>query len=490
MKKKLLEEIEKLHKNNNHEKIIQIIYSINENERDYHIISLLARALNNIHNYDEALNNLMYIREEAIDDPLWYFRTGYAYYYNENKETAKPYLKKTLELLEKQNIENNELSEDAERLYKLCFEDEDNNIPFTERVDMFWKWFDENENEISKMIENQDNELINFIHNGIKIISDNISFNINKNYEFIFTIDGKNYLFYLIPRIISAMPEKFYEKWTFLPCIPSSNGNDFSIQINNSNINISDILIKIEFDEENDKFDLIFYNDELRGLDTEEAYNIFLLMMENSIGEGLSKVYIRYVDISDRKLKNMIPLTELEKYINKTLIFYRKELVTEPIDQYFSYTFEPKDIELPRYDIITGTTSYYETINDYYNSIVDDIVAVSQCGARTIFLTYSYEDNNDNEIKREILNERYEIQYRLEKEVLGEKESGESIGIVLGGAMGIYNIYIDLIVYNEKEFIKRAKLLLAEYDRNFYISKLRKYADVRNIFDYYTDENI
>ena len=56
MKKKLLEEIEKLHKNNNHEKIIQIIYSINENERDYHIISLLARALNNI-----QISNSMYM---------------------------------------------------------------------------------------------------------------------------------------------------------------------------------------------------------------------------------------------------------------------------------------------------------------------------------------------------------------------------------------------------------------------------------------------
>ena len=39
-----------------------------------------------------------------------------------------------------------------------------------------------------------------------------------------------------------------------------------------------------------------------------------------------------------------------------------------------------------------------------------------------------------------------------------------------------------------KLFIKRAKVFLAEYDRNFYISKLRKYADMKNIFDYYIDE--
>ena len=169
MKRKIVEEIEKLHKENKHDKIIQIIYSMNENDRDHTIISLLARALNNIQNYDEALNHLMYIREEAIDDPLWYFRTGYAYYYSGNKETAKTYIKKTIELIEKQNIQNNELYEESERLYKLCFEDEDNNISFTQRVDMFWRWFDENEYEISQMIENKSNELIDFVNNGIKI---------------------------------------------------------------------------------------------------------------------------------------------------------------------------------------------------------------------------------------------------------------------------------------------------------------------------------
>ena len=99
-----------------------------------------------------------------------------------------------------------------------------------------------------------------------------------------------------------------------------------------------------------------------------------------------------------------------------------------------------------------------------------------------MYYTYDAEGDND-EIKKEILNERYEIQERLEREVLGSKYSGNEIGIVLGGAMGIYNIYIDLIVYDENEFIKRAKILLAEYDRIFYISKFRKYSDVKNIFD-------
>ncbi|WP_241210510.1 hypothetical protein [Brachyspira hampsonii] len=46
--------------------------------------------------------------------------------------------------------------------------------------------------------------------------------------------------------------------------------------------------------------------------------------MENSIGEGLSRVYIRYADISNRKLNNMLSLVELEKYIKKHYLSIEK----------------------------------------------------------------------------------------------------------------------------------------------------------------------
>ncbi|WP_260850257.1 tetratricopeptide repeat protein [Brachyspira hyodysenteriae] len=129
MSKKIIEKINELHNQNKHQKIIELIYSINENERDYEIILLFARALNNVHNYDEALDNLMYIREEGLFDPLWYYRTGYAYYHKNEKNTAKQYFSKAIELFEnydKKNIENfSEISNNIKNLYSLCFENED-----------------------------------------------------------------------------------------------------------------------------------------------------------------------------------------------------------------------------------------------------------------------------------------------------------------------------------------------------------------------------
>lgn len=192
MSKKIIEKINELHNQNKHQKIIEIIYSINENERDYEIILLFARALNNVQNYDEALDNLMYIREEGLFDPLWYYRTGYAYYHKNEKNTAKQYFSKAIELFEnydKKNIENfSEISNNIKNLYSLCFENEDKELSFAQRVKLFWKWFEENETEIDDIIKNKNKDIIHFLSHGVKIISDNLAFNIGRNYNFTFNI--------------------------------------------------------------------------------------------------------------------------------------------------------------------------------------------------------------------------------------------------------------------------------------------------------------
>ena len=147
----IIEEINQLHENDEHEKIIEIITAIPSEERDTELFSLLARAYNNTVRYDEALDTLMYIREECIDDALWNYRVGYAYYYKSDKENAEMYFKKAYDL-------NNE-DTDAYSFYMLCSEDKDDGINFEDRVTRFWKWFEENEKVISDYIDKKSDML-------------------------------------------------------------------------------------------------------------------------------------------------------------------------------------------------------------------------------------------------------------------------------------------------------------------------------------------
>ena len=66
---------------------------------------------------------------------------------------------------------------------------------------------------------------------------------------------------------------------------------------------------------------------------------------------------------------------------------------------------------------------------------------------------------------------------------MGEKGSGKEIGILLGSAFGILCGYIDLLLYNQDEFIKRAEEVLKKYNYKFNLLRLRKYSEIIKTFN-------
>ena len=290
----IIEEINQLHEDNEHEKIIDIITEIPEDERSAELFSLLARAYNNIEKYDKALDNLMYRREEGIDDALWNYRVGYAYYYKGDKENAEMYFKKAYDL-------NND-DTDAYNFYMLCSEDKDDGINFEERVNRFWKWFEENEKVISDFIEQKSNmsseEIIEFVSNGVALISNNLQFVFGGNYEFTFTVEGKEYLFYFTPRIVGAMPEKLKSKWKFFPYMQKQDIANSNFRMYNKDLSFKEILVYPEYDEDTNFFNLKFYNKKLNELEEDYAYNAFYIMLEHAVGENISKVHL--LDVESR----------------------------------------------------------------------------------------------------------------------------------------------------------------------------------------------
>lgn len=61
--------------------------------------------------------------------------------------------------------------------------------------------------------------MVDFISGGVQLISGELNFNLGGDYEFTFTIEGKNYLFYLLPWLVEQMPEQFRGNGiSFLAC--------------------------------------------------------------------------------------------------------------------------------------------------------------------------------------------------------------------------------------------------------------------------------
>ena len=479
----IIEEINELHENDEHEKIIDIITAIPNEERDSELFSLLARAYNNVERYDEALDNLMYIREEGIDDALWNYRVGYAYYYKDDKEAAENYFKKAYDL-------NND-DTDAYNFYMLCSEDRDNGINFEERVNRFWKWFEENEKVISDFIEQKSDmssdEIIEFVSNGAALISNKLQFVFGGNYEFTFTVEGKEYLFYFTPRIVAAMPEKLKSKWKFFPYMQKQDIADSNFKMYNKDLKFNEILVLAEYDEDTNFFNLKFYNKKLNELEEDYAYNAFYIMLEHAVGENISKLYLLGdVEKVDKKLDGMIELTKLYDFIMDILKNKNKDIITDPINRYTVYECKPTD-NFFREDIFIGNTCYMEIINDYANYNIDAVVNISKMGARAAYLVYVFSDNENNDfddkdINKKLLDERNNITDELES-IMGKRGSGKEIGIILGNALGVVGGYIDLLLYNQDEFIKRAEEILKKYNYKFRLLRFRQYSEIIKTFN-------
>ena len=108
MKKTILKQIEKLHAEERHAEIISFLEKTNE-VHDYELTCLLARAYcnmpvmaNNDNDYiNKGLSLLLSVKDMGENDPLWHYRTGFAYFYADKEEEALIHFKKAVELIPK-----------------------------------------------------------------------------------------------------------------------------------------------------------------------------------------------------------------------------------------------------------------------------------------------------------------------------------------------------------------------------------------------------
>ena len=88
MDQALIEQLNQWHEEDEHQRIVDSLLAIPEEEREYEVVSRLARAYNNLGLYEEALNQFEKISEAGQHDPLWHYRVGFALYHLKRYEDA------------------------------------------------------------------------------------------------------------------------------------------------------------------------------------------------------------------------------------------------------------------------------------------------------------------------------------------------------------------------------------------------------------------
>ena len=100
-REELLRQIDKWHNKGQHQKIVDAIEALPQEEWGYELTCLLARAYNNIPGapqLEKAVSLFESVREEGKDDPLWHFRLGYALFYLDREAEAHPCFRRAAKL--------------------------------------------------------------------------------------------------------------------------------------------------------------------------------------------------------------------------------------------------------------------------------------------------------------------------------------------------------------------------------------------------------
>ena len=107
MKKELLDQCNRWHEEDEFQRIADAVSEVPEEEWDYELVSQLARAYNNLGEYQKALELLESVKAEGETDPLWHFRIGYSLYYLDRDQEAKEEFERPegLEILKALGIE-------------------------------------------------------------------------------------------------------------------------------------------------------------------------------------------------------------------------------------------------------------------------------------------------------------------------------------------------------------------------------------------------
>lgn len=87
--------VELLHSRDRHEEIVRLLEQLEQ--PDAESSSLLARAYNNLGRYKDAVRLLLAAPQS--EDPMWHFRLGYAWFYQERYQEALQEFEETLQLL-------------------------------------------------------------------------------------------------------------------------------------------------------------------------------------------------------------------------------------------------------------------------------------------------------------------------------------------------------------------------------------------------------
>lgn len=326
---------------------------------------------------------------------------------------------------------------------------------FKQRVADFWKWYPTVAQRFFKAIEdgkcdNIAGEVGDFVDRTLPGLFWVFGPGVDGGHSFTLTGEGNKAKQLLAQYWLSQAPR--IDNWTFHASKqPSSSDQlkEISIRVGEEEaVEAEGVLVKTEADAEHEVLNVVLWHPVFEQLPEEARGQISFLLLDEALGEFGVEQWIGAVDIEPVKPgRNVVTLPELSELIAKTAAKQAWDKL-EPLAAYSTYRIEQQSRHR-RGDTIAGSTLLPDIIGDFLEHkgrLKDD--PLKDTGAE-----FAYIALDAASLPR---GDESEGRGRIEDELQAILESQAS-GLVLGGAHGTQQAYIDLLLFDGDESRKLIK---------------------------------
>ena len=459
----LLEQCQKWHEEDEHQKIADALEAIPAEERTAEMDMELARAYNNLADPSNPEGKkllrravkLMQAHEEQLGETyFWNFRMGYAWYYLDQEGRARRHFAKALELHPgddpkintRQDIE--ELLEDCGRRLSLP----QFATSFRERTEKAWEAFAEQEERLRQLMDEDTNhergdELVEQCDEILHLAFENIAFELGFNgekHELILTPEGDSLKLFQLVYFQQHAPEKVLERWSIL--VGRQPVKNIGLRADGWEISGDDVQVWVK-ELGKDRLGLSVYCKKLLPLLQEEEGRVWW-MITTLTDQVLGEIpHMRYIDAFDVLEQPGEGECVLLSALPDKLRDMGLDLSTNPeacMDRYTGYKMEPcQDPEADwRLDVIAGSTCCPGLVNGYLNCDDSAMDTLYADGVVAGFFCYPLDSFSGEDRSQQI----FDFRDSLEDELI-EGEAMECL-TVTGGATGLYCGYLDFIAWD------------------------------------------
>ena len=325
-----------------------------------------------------------------------------------------------------------------------------------ERVAAFWSWYEANAQRFFDTIEaKRCADLEPEISEAVDRWLDGMAwvFGPGENKQgHSFTLSGEGVLpkQFIAEYWFSQAPE--LNGWTFYASRqPSEKVRGFVLTLEKKHkFSPEELWIHTKANAESKKLDITACHPLFSQISEQSGYMALFLLLDESLGEHGTQNWIGEIRLSDDQLKESVPVWELKEVVEQTAKDrgWRKH---KPTETYSLYNREEPAVGLPRADIFSGVTRYFDLVADYVNERAPIDHPLPGSGMDFAFVSFD----------SRILPKGEEVGYRSGIEDMISATLGEhASGATLGGAVGRERTYIDLMLYDGSTSVELVKKVL------------------------------